>query len=496
LTPEARKKTHAPGIPDNYPHGTCTADKALGQQYGVAKNAILVDVVMGIMKVKEMVDAFEEIIKDLEAHPERRKHSVAVMSVSGNEVPGNPNNALLRAAIKKVMDMDVPVVVSGGNYADKGRPNIDQIPALFAEPDYPLIVVGSANAAGDPSTFSQTGPQLTIYAVGEDITCFFNDPSKPRTNGKGTSSCESLSCDLFIMFEKCLSLTLFSSATAMVAGHIANLLAYDTLPIDTSDGNLVKSMRDYIASHPDNGWNRKPGTRLLWNGVDEGHNPPETADVNTNNYVKTCAGLASNKYVSRETLRAAIVNDFCPTSNKYGLISMRFKKDTMDDVLISGTIPWSNINYRPTIDNCERWMLAEITDGCDGNNPTGNPANYKGGGDLVLFPNITFRIEPQTVRQPAVKGVQGSCDSTYKFYFNDYVMWGHGWASDDFGEGLKGQIAACALLPNTWDFQYGLGSDGREWTAKFRTGVFQRRCVTAAAKESGANENFGCNGSG
>lgn len=64
------------------------------------------------------------------------------------------------------------------------------------------------------------------------------------------------------------------------------------------------------------------------------------------------------------------------------------------------------------------------------------------------------------------------------------------------GSGLKGQIDDCALLPKTWDFQYGLGSDGREWTAKFRTGVFQRHCVGEAGKEAGAPSDYGCRGSG
>lgn len=67
--------------------------------------------------------------------------------------------------------------------------------------------------------------------------------------------------------------------------------------------------------------------------------------------------------------------------------------------------------------------------------------------------------------------------------------------SVDHGEGLKTQLGDCALLPNTWNFDYGLGSDGREWTAKFRTGVFQKRCVGNAVKSAGA-PNAGCSGSG
>lgn len=67
--------------------------------------------------------------------------------------------------------------------------------------------------------------------------------------------------------------------------------------------------------------------------------------------------------------------------------------------------------------------------------------------------------------------------------------------SADHGDGLKKQLGGCALLPNTWSFSYGLGSDGREWTAAFRTGVFQKKCVGDAVKGAGA-PNAGCSGSG
>lgn len=75
-------------------------------------------------------------------------------------------------------------------------------------------------------------------------------------------------------------------------------------------------------------------------------------------------------------------------------------------------------------------------------------------------------------------------------------MWGHGFASSDFGAALENQIQGCALLPDTWSFQYELGSDGREWTAKFWIGVFQRGCVGHAAILVGTPLDFGCGGSG
>lgn len=137
-----------------------------------------------------------------------------------------------------------------------------------------------------------------------------------------------------------------------------------------------------------------------------------------------------------------------------------------------------------------------MIDGCDGNNPQ-NPANYKGGGKILTRNNtVTYEVQPQALRQPADLGIQGGCDCTYDLLFNEYNVWGHGWASADLGAAYKSRLGGCALLPDTWSFQYGLGSDGREWTAKFRTGVFQRACAGHAAVSAGAPAGFSYSGTG
>lgn len=263
------------------------------------------------------------------------------------------------------------------------------------------------------------------------------------------------------------------------------------MPFDTTTGNLARNAQDYLANHPDAGWSRYPGIRVLWNGVTETDLPLSIAAFN-----KVCAGLTANKYVDRETLRSAIQDDsFCDDYVAQGSLSRRYKNDTMDDVIISIDYP-PDSPYARTKDDCVRYLLGELTDGCDAAN---NPPNYKGGGTVTLG-DVAFRIEPQAIRQPAEKGVDGGCDSTYSFTHNGFTLWGHGFASDDFGDALKKQLewspshSGCALFSETWWFQSGLGSDGREWTAKFRTGVFQKKCVTNAWHSAGAPTNRGCHG--
>ncbi|KAG9228525.1 hypothetical protein BJ875DRAFT_526478 [Amylocarpus encephaloides] len=109
-----------------------------------------------------------------------------------------------------------------------------------------------------------------------------------------------------------------------------------------------------------------------------------------------------------------------------------------------------------------------------------------------------------------------------KFLFNEYTVWGHGqvdfqgfhfhaprgtcsstllkfscdrFDGADHGDALKGEWKGWALLPDAWHFDCGNGDDGREWTARFRTGVFQKKSVGYAARSAGA-PNDDCSGSG
>lgn len=464
----------------DYAHATCVADKALGQQYGVAKNAKLISVMTGSHGWREYLWALEDILADLQKHPERQKHSVITHSVAYSEDGGCKiatarGDAEVKAAMQALMDMGGVIVAASGNYADKpGRGHeIDTYPALFAADDFPLIVVGACDAEGNEAPFSQGGSKLTTCALGVSATCFGidtdADPNTPATDVDGTSM-----------------------TTPMVAGHIANLLSYDTVPIDMTTGKVAKNMRDYIKTHPDAGWERKPGHRMLWNGVTEQHNQLNIASLQS---TRDCAGLAADgdKYVGRETLRAIIQDQFCPGIEGQTSRLDRYHTGTMEDVVFEFSQNIPPQIFKMTTADCMKYLL-ELTDSCDipGEN---NPANYKGGGVLTLHvgeKQAVFKIRPQMQRQPAKLGVDGSCDWKYGVGFNQVTIWGHGWLSSDWGARLKKELWGCALFPNTWKFEYGLRDGVREWSATFRTGVFQSHCTGNAAKTAGGSGFDGC----
>jgi subtilisin family serine protease len=475
---------------------------------------------MGYGHVEEFVEALELIVKDVKARPERKKKSVVTISfgyeglLAETNGPGTVNS--IRNRIQDLIDIDVPVFAASGNERGKsGRDNIDTHPALLATPDFPLITVGSAEADGPQSLFSQGGPHLTINAVGNQITCMSKTGNTPRAGRWGTSF-----------------------AAPLVAAEAAVLLSYDTVPFDTSDGKLVKNLRNYLQSDKAS-WNRYEKISMLWsvdfkpscfqpqllpwtpryaninrNGVQESDNPPFRALPAPNSAspsqaptpappppppqpVVTCNGIATKKYVARDGLVNNIQNDFCPDAIKQGgpdpgsgSIGRVYNKDTMEQVSIYLDIPPGT--PMPSEDDCKAHFLL-LVDGCDGNDAS-NPVNYKGGGLVTVGTNL-YHITPESLRQPASDGLKGGCDASWKALWNDYTIWGHGWESANNGQNLKQQVKGCALLPDTWSFAYGLGDDGREWTAKFRTGALQKKCMGHAMKTA-SGTNTGCGGSG
>lgn len=262
------------------------------------------------------------------------------------------------------------------------------------------------------------------------------------------------------------------------------------MPFDTSDGSLVKNLKAYLQSDKGS-WERVPGIRVLWNGVtEETHNSKEHAQCNT---------LQADIYVERDDVKSLIENEFCPDATvRRDLqqdsfsISRTYNEGTPNKVTLSMDLETGS-SVKHNGDDCIKYLMMAV-DGCDPSSEV-NPANYKAGG-LITIGGDRYRVSPGTLRSAAEKGKQAACDSAYKVFFNEYWVWGHGWASSDNGKSLQDEVKGCALLPDTWSFEYGLGDDGREWTAKFRTGVFQKSCVGNALKTAAGIDGVGCHGSG
>jgi subtilisin family serine protease len=352
-------------------HSTCTANKAVGTNYDVSKKAKMVVVKMFLQDSDEIIEALAAVFKDIQARPDRRKRSVVTMSMGLSERSPFWENKLSEA-IRQLFKIDVPVFVPAGNEAgDPNRQHIDSYPALFAAFNFPLVVVGSANYDGSRSPFSQSGPHLTVHAVGNGVSCLPNDDNTPVSDQNGTSF-----------------------AAPVVAAHAANLLSYDTVPFDTSDGDLVANLWNYLQS-PGSSWARSPGVSMVWNGVQETNNSVDEPPIPE----KQCTGVANKKYANRDTV-VSNIQEFCPEAIKQGgpdpgsgSIGRVYSQGTVQQLSIVLDIPPGT--PLPTEEACEANFLV-IVDGCDVD--LANPSNYKAGGQLSIG-TIRYRVTPEKFRK-------------------------------------------------------------------------------------------------
>lgn len=111
---------------------------------------------------------------------------------------------------------------------------------------------------------------------------------------------------------------------------------------------------------------------------------------------------------------------------------------------------------------------------------------------------FVYYINPKHER-PAMDEPAGSCDVYYKFLYDEFWIYGAGWAGDDHGQSeLLPNLRRCGVV-SSWTFEYydEYSDAGMEWKAKGKlpVGAHQWDCVRQAVVDSGGPPNLGCGGS-
>ncbi|KAI2463235.1 hypothetical protein F4781DRAFT_417305 [Annulohypoxylon bovei var. microspora] len=218
-----------------------------------------------------------------------------------------------------------------------------------------------------------------------------------------------------------------------------------------------------------------------------------------------CNGLGSKKYMSADTL-AGNIKTFCQAAVAQGVqdkdsgsVSRNYNPRTLDEVDISVDWP-SGVKIPFDEAECNKQLKA-TSDNCDGNDPA-NPMNWKGGGTTTIMSTnpdlkVLYHIAPKSARQPLPNKPGGSCDVAYKFLYDEFWIWGNGYVTSDFGQqsnGLMQQLKGCDGLTD-WNFNYGLGDDGREWSANGHLLIGKAGCVGRAIGSAGGPSGVDCSGS-
>jgi hypothetical protein len=100
-----------------------------------------------------------------------------------------------------------------------------------------------------------------------------------------------------------------------------------------------------------------------------------------------------------------------------------------------------------------------------------------------------FQIDPRRERPMPVGQSHGSCQVWYKFFYNEFILYGGMFAGDDWGQKvLLPKLRNCGVV-SEWKFEYydEVQDDGVEWrsTGRLPIGAQQWNCVKNAMKDAG-----------
>jgi hypothetical protein len=187
----------------------------------------------------------------------------------------------------------------------------------------------------------------------------------------------------------------------------------------------------------------------------------------------TCARRTGSKGYATPYPLYSNTADFCRSvaknapSNKLNWeYSKTYNHRTPDENTF--TIQLSNGAWSFDEDRCNR-AVNRILDGCD--HDADNPLNWKSGGSLTEGSyKYTIKIVRNNRPWPPPKKPTQICSSYYRIFFDEYNIYGTGWASWDWGEKtLKPNTSKCIGWGGLtgWGFKYydEPDEDGSEWHA-------------------------------
>ncbi|QKX61405.1 uncharacterized protein TRUGW13939_08553 [Talaromyces rugulosus] len=262
-----------PNIPGAWPnkesdetgHGTCILSKIAGPRYGVAKK---VDVVI----VKTFSGEFDKEMQDFEVISvwSAVKQDIENNNLQGKAVVNYSGGGIAR-------HNNVPIICSAGNDGWNQSP-IQHYPACMSDGVDGIIVVGATDNEGRIAAFSQTGPEVSVFASGVNVPCSGDSGTPDETVFRSGTS----------------------QATAAVGGLAALLLSMEKYRAELQEqGKIAGNLRILIMrlAYPRHG-----SVRVIWNGEIGGSCAHPVRRDETN--VQACKSRASSISASTSTRKS------------------------------------------------------------------------------------------------------------------------------------------------------------------------------------------------
>jgi hypothetical protein len=227
--------------------------------------------------------------------------------------------------------------------------------------------------------------------------------------------------------------------------------------------------------------------------------PPPTREVPLKSD-NQCFG-EDDKYALRD-LAMSHIQDFCTQlGNTYkpgttSSFAVQYNEGLPEHVELKAE--WGHSSAHLSADDVEAQCMdsiPHIIDDCD------TTTRWKHGGAHIWGDEAyVYYVTPKHERPtPAPEKVPGKCDVWYKFWYDEFYIYGGGWAGDDHGQSvLLPRLRDCGVV-SEWRFDYypDIQSDGMEWNAYGRIpiGAQQWDCVRKAVVAAGGPADIGCGGS-
>ena len=255
-----RSNDHVERDEDDGGHGTCVASKAVGNKYGVARDAELV-IVKTNYDIIGITIAFINILSDLRLSTYTPRSNIIVISLGtiATYTPaeirdiGEPWASIIDQMREILAMQNVVIVTAAGNYADRSLVT-DTLPGMlttrwFSSTD--LVVVSALTLEGRHADFSQvsfTGRSTNpapFYAPGQDVVCAGNTGDLSKQTVRGTSF-----------------------ATPLVGGFIAYSWGLDNFIDGVPAGSGRETLLTELSAKARRSYYESGGPLAIWNRQD------------------------------------------------------------------------------------------------------------------------------------------------------------------------------------------------------------------------------------
>ncbi|KAI2629985.1 SGNH hydrolase-type esterase domain-containing protein [Hypoxylon sp. NC1633] len=221
-------------------------------------------------------------------------------------------------------------------------------------------------------------------------------------------------------------------------------------------------------------------------GGDETPTPPPATPFEEKN---ACHGVSGDYWVMSRDTAVANAEDFCQQREK----NITYNSGSVNELKLSVQKLDDDSKGPADAPDCTARFRDVVIDGCDGNDNTNNPHNYKFGSTFTSADGWEYTMTPLSRQVDEV-----SCDVSYKFFLDSFEVRGKNlpWAKFGAnGEGLKSEISGCGAVTE-WNFEWTPDDVKFQWYASGQLPIGTKSCVGSALVTAGGADDGNCEGAG